>query len=200
MKAVWNASFPFPFQGTTWSSKTAITFLKFLCQRHQGVQRSTPVHLKVGALGHIKSAEMRDSKGDAHDPALLAMICEPVPQDKPVQQGRTWTHYDLLTTVVLADSGTQATVAGRSATLSTPTANITTLDVTEMSLTLSPYPTSTVVVVVPVIQATLEGTCLLGASDDDAGNTSNRKALEFQRFNQGQWELASSTAKQKKGF
>ena len=53
--------------------------------------------------------------------------------------------------MVLADSGTQATVAGRSETLSTPTANITTLDVTEMSLTLTPYPTSTVVVVVPMI-------------------------------------------------
>lgn len=78
--------------------------------------------------------------------------------------------------MVLADSGTQATVAERSATLSTPTANITTLDAAEMSLTLTPYPTSTVVVVVPMIQATLEGTCLLGAPDDDAGNTSNRKA------------------------
>ena len=32
---------------------------------------------------------MKDSEGDAHDPALLAMVRDPVPQDKPVQRGRT---------------------------------------------------------------------------------------------------------------
>lgn len=52
------------------------------------LQKSTPVHQKVGVLEYIKEAKLGDSRGDAHDLGLLSVVPEPVPPDNLVAAGK----------------------------------------------------------------------------------------------------------------